>query len=288
MTKEQPVSQQKQPTVDGSGGASPYKISSRNQDNQYSSKVDLIAVESPVALVYNGLSQAVMMATPTDLDDFALGFSLTEGIVDQTNQIRSLDVLAVPLEYEQETISGYEVQMEIASAAFMKLKHRRRQLSGRTGCGICGLESLHAVIPDIQPVPSEPTPSYQAVETGIKEMNKNQALQAQSGAVHAAAWVDKQGQILALREDVGRHNALDKLLGAMAKKSHRRESFVLVSSRASFEMVTKCASQSIATLVAVSAATDLAVDFARRANMNLVGFIRPNRQIIYHSSQENA
>lgn len=249
------------------------------------SKEDEIAEEKAVAMVYNGISHAVMMATPLDLQDFALGFSLTEGIIDDANQLRSMDIVQSDL--------GYELQMDIASSAFMLLKQRRRQLSGRSGCGICGLESLEAVRPGVEKVCSDAyatdtaLPTYEAVDKAIAQLGEQQLLRAQCGAVHAAAFVNCDGEIQLLREDVGRHNALDKLLGALATQQEildRGNGFVIVSSRASYEMVYKTASQSIKTLVAASAPTGMAIELAEEAQMNLIGFVRQGRQSVYCQS----
>ncbi len=250
-------------------------------------KDDNIAEEKAVAMVYNGISHAVMMATPLDLADFALGFSLTEGIIEKPSQLKSVDIVQSDL--------GYELQMDIASSAFMQLKQRRRQLSGRSGCGICGLESLEAVKPAVEKICRDKStseniqlPDYDAVANGIKQLQEQQVLQSQCGAVHASAFVGNDGKIILLREDVGRHNALDKLLGAIAyKKIDKNDGFVVVSSRASYEMVYKTATQSIGTLVAASAPTGMAIDLALEAQMNLIGFVRPGRQLIYCQSDAN-
>ncbi|WP_438466501.1 formate dehydrogenase accessory sulfurtransferase FdhD [Marinomonas sp. PE14-40] len=236
---------------------------------------DWIAEEVAVALVYNGISHAVMMLTPQDLADFAMGFSLTEGILTSKKQLRSLELVESEL--------GIEVRMEIATEAFVNLKQRRRQLSGRTGCGICGLESLTAVQPDVAIRDARPMPSYQLIEKAAAKLKGSQQIQSQCGAVHAAALFDANAELVSIREDVGRHNALDKLLGAIArnKQQDKLAGFVLVSSRASFEMVSKAAKCGIHTLVAVSAPTKMAIALAKQANMNLIGFVRPQRQVVY-------
>jgi len=236
---------------------------------------DWIAEEVAVALVYNGISHAVMMLTPQDLADFAMGFSLTEGILTSIKQLRSLELVESEL--------GIEVRMEIATEAFVNLKQRRRQLSGRTGCGICGLESLTAVQPDVAIRDARPMPSYQLIEKAAAKLKGSQQIQSQCGAVHAAALFDDNAELVSIREDVGRHNALDKLLGAIArnKQEDKLAGFVLVSSRASFEMVSKAAKCGIHTLVAVSAPTKMAITLAKQANMNLIGFVRPQRQVVY-------
>ena len=253
-------------------GVNSHRILARGPAGRGRRETDWVAEEQAVAMVYNGISHAVMMATPLHLEDFALGFSLTEGIVDGPEQIRGIDVVASEF--------GFEVQMDIATAVFVRLKQRRRQLSGRTGCGICGLESLQSLKPQVRAVPPAPLPDYGAVERAVQGMRKRQDIQSLCGAVHAAAYVGEAGDIVDLREDVGRHNALDKLVGAVADRQ-LAPGFVVVSSRASFEMVTKAASRSLSTLVSVSAPTTLAIELAERAGMNLIGFVRPGRQLVY-------
>ena len=235
-------------------------------------QTDWIAEEQAVAMVYNGISHAVMMATPLHLQDFALGFSLSEGMIEAPAELRDIEVVASEL--------GFEARMDIAPGAFMRLKQRRRQLSGRTGCGLCGLESLHSLKPRARAVPRAALPEYRAVEKAVQGMRERQAIQSLCGAVHAAAYVSAAGDIVEIREDVGRHNALDKLLGALAGRAVAG-GFALVSSRASFEMVTKAASRSLSTLVSISAPTTLAITLAESAGMNLIGFVRAGRQVVY-------
>lgn len=237
---------------------------------------DTIATEFAIAMVYNDISHAVMMATPENLEEFAIGFSLTEGLIDRASDIRNIDVVFSEL--------GVELNMEISSACFQRLKHRRRQLSGRTGCGLCGLASLEAAAPQVATVSPKALPEYASVNHAICELENKQVLQKKCGAVHAAAVANAKGDIQVLREDVGRHNALDKLIGACSALSLDSDSFVLVSSRASFEMVFKAASQGFSALVAVSAPTTMAIKLAQQANMNLLGFVRGGRQIIYNEA----
>ncbi|WKD28127.1 formate dehydrogenase accessory sulfurtransferase FdhD [Halomonas sp. KG2] len=235
---------------------------------------DLLALERPVALVYNGISHAVMMASPADLEDFALGFSLSEGILANITECYDLDIHEAP--------QGLTVHLTIASQRMAELKQRRRSLTGRTGCGLCGTEALEQAI---RPIPSVVAPSLSdaAIQRSLQELATQQPLQAATGASHGAAWCDTQGRILRLREDVGRHNALDKLIGALAREAAPlEEGFALVTSRASYEMVHKCASTGIGALVAVSAATALAVEQAQASGLLLAGFARPGRHLIYH------
>ncbi len=241
---------------------------------------DSIAVETPVALIYNGISHAVMMATPADLKDFALGFSLTEGILQTPDELYGVEV--------REEATGVAVQLEIATQRFMELKQRRRSLAGRTGCGLCGTESLEQAIRPIGRV-AAPDVADGAIQRALEALRWHQPLQRETGATHGAAWCDLGGQVALAREDVGRHNALDKLIGAlMARGFDARRGFVLVSSRASYEMVQKCAAAGIGCLVAVSAPTSLAVEQARQAGLKLVGFARSGRHVIYHQPTSEA
>lgn len=236
--------------------------------------MDIVAEEVPVALVYNGVSHAVMLATPADLEDFALGFSLTEGIVAQRREI--YDIVVEPGEL------GVEVQIEIASERFAALKARRRNLTGRTGCGLCGVESLEAAVRHPMPLAQRVRVHDDAILRAMTELPAHQPLHTLTGGAHAAAWADVDGNLLLAREDVGRHNALDKLIGALAHAGiDLAEGFVAVTSRASYEMVQKAASQGISLLAAVSAPTAYAVRVAAEANVALVGFARAGRFSYY-------
>ncbi|MCK6392780.1 formate dehydrogenase accessory sulfurtransferase FdhD [Zoogloea sp.] len=236
--------------------------------------IDEVIEEVPVALVFNGISHAVLLATPTDLEDLALGFSLSEGILAERSELYDLECFAGP--------QGIELRLEIASSRFASLKARRRNLAGRTGCGLCGVESLDALARPLAPVPPHPALDTAAVATALAELPGWQGLRQLTGAVHAAAWVDADGHIRALREDVGRHNALDKLLGHLARTGTDTQSgFALVSSRASYEMVQKVAVRGIGCLVAVSAPTALAVKLATEAGLTLAGFARGERLVVY-------
>lgn len=238
---------------------------------------DWLAEECPVALVYNGISHVVMMVTPHDLEDFALGFSLTEGILHDAGEL--LDCRLV----EQD--NGMELQLQISARRFADLKQQRRNLTGRTGCGLCGAESLVQAIRPVQALPYQSPPEDGAIERAVQQLAEHQPLQGQTGACHGAAWCDAEGNILVAREDVGRHNALDKLIGHWLGQGRCfDDGFALISSRGSVEMVQKCAHVGISSLVAVSAPTALAVNYAGKANMNLVGFARPGRHQLYHSS----
>lgn len=243
--------------------------------NQFSPQNDCVSSEVAVALVYNGISHVVLMATPQHLPELALGFSFSEGIIHSLAQVYDIEVNNDP--------NGMIVQLEIAIEAFVQLKSRRRQLSGRTGCGLCGLESLAAVKPPLlPPLTITPVVTLAAVKRALQNFGQQQQLRQQTGSVHGAAWVNQTGEIEQVYEDVGRHNALDKLLGwGLQQATDWSQGFVLISSRASFEMVVKAATAGIGCVVAVSAPTAYAIDLAQQAGMMLIGFARAERQIIY-------
>lgn len=238
----------------------------------WQTKDDAIAVETPVSLVYNGISHAVMMCTPQDLEDFALGFSLTEGIIENPREIYGIDVV--------EVCNGIEVQIELSSRQFMALKEHRRNLTGRTGCGICGTEQLNQVYKTFPKLDRTFQFNLNQLDDCLAQLHSHQALAQATGATHAAAFFDVNGTLLAIREDVGRHVALDKLLGWHAK-ANKPQGFILVSSRASYEMVQKTISCGVEMLIAISAATQLAVDMANAHELTLIGFARPGRANIY-------
>ena len=236
-------------------------------------RADWLAEEVAVALVFNGLSHAVMMATPADLDDFALGFALTEGLIDSAAALYGCEVQPV----EQ----GIELRLTVSSRCFEALKGRRRTLAGRTGCGLCGTDSLaqvQRVLPEVPTTAVAPA-ALAAAQRGLRQW---QALQQLTGATHAAAWCGLGGAVLVVREDIGRHNALDKLIGAMARaRIDAATGFVCITSRASFEMVQKAAMAGVGLLAAVSAPTTLAVDTAQACGLALAGFVRGDDFVAY-------
>ncbi len=234
-----------------------------------------LAVEAPIALQYNGIAHAVMLATPRDLEDFALGFSLSEGILADAAELYAVEV--------QRTDPGYTLHLQIGAAAFARLKERRRTLAGRTGCGICGTESLDQVL---RPLPVLPAAAAVLAPAALAAAGAAlpglQGLQRETGATHGAAWCALDGRIVVLREDVGRHNALDKLIGALVRaRIERGPGFALITSRASVEMVQKAASAGIGILAAVSAPTSLALEVAERCGLTLIGFTRGSRFSVY-------
>ena len=238
---------------------------------------DMLAEEAPVALVYNGIAHVVLMATPADLPELALGFSLSEGILQQAREAYDIDV--------QQGCNGIEVHLEIASERFQALKARRRSMSGRSGCGLCGIDSLAAVQTDLPKVMRGSVIQAADIQTALADLHKHQHLRSQTGAAHGAAWVE-QGIIRHAFEDIGRHNALDKLLGFGARgQIDWQQGFVLISSRASYEMVAKAAMLGIGCVVAVSAPTALAVRMAEAAGITLAGFARPQQFGVYSHPQ---
>jgi len=239
-------------------------------------KDDWLAEEVPVALVYNGISHVVMMASPKDLELFALGFSLSEGIIESPADIYGIDVLPV--------CNGLEVQIELSSRRFMGLKERRRSLAGRTGCGVCGVEQLNDIGRPITPLPFTQTFDLNKLDAALNQMRDYQPVGQLTGCTHAALWLNENGTILDGKEDIGRHVALDKLLGVRCREAWINGA-VLVSSRASYEMVQKSAQCGVEILFAVSAATTLAVEVAQRCNLTLIGFSKPGRATVYTHPQ---
>lgn len=248
--------------------------------------MDDIAEETAIALVYNGISHVVMMSTPSDLFDLAIGFSLSEKIVDDASEI--LDISAT------KQALGIEVNITVSNRAVWRLKQQRRNMTGRTGCGLCGAESLQQAMKNQQTTitggqknkkaPRELSElTNLAIQKAVVDLQAHQPLQQMTGAVHAAAWCDENGNIKLIREDIGRHNALDKLIGALSASSIviNHSSFLLISSRASYEMISKAQVAGISMLVAVSAPTSLAINIAKNTGMTLVGFARNGRHTIY-------
>ena len=242
---------------------------------------DKVAEEVPIAMVYNGISHVVMLATPADLTDFALGFSLSEGIFGDKTDLYGLDIVT--------QVHGLELQMDVATQCFVQLKERRRNLTGRTGCGLCGAESLDQALRLPKQSINEAALKIpvSSIKTAFNAMQLHQPLQQVTGATHACAWVSAQGEIQLMREDVGRHNAMDKLIGGLANLSESantpisKDGFVLTSSRASVEMVQKVATAGISVLAAISAPTGLAIRVAETYGVTLIGFLRDNQFVIY-------
>jgi FdhD protein len=249
------------------------QVVSSYQSGRLQLRNDFVAEEVPVALVFNGISHAVMMASPSDLEDFALGFGLTEGLLASPQELLGVEQRAVA--------HGIEVLLEVSSACEWRLKERRRTLAGRTGCGLCGTDSLSQVRRDLTPVAAIDV-AADAIIRAEKDLRHWQQIQQLTGATHAAAWVDPSGTILRVREDVGRHNALDKLIGDLVRHTvNPRSGFICITSRASFEMVQKAVVFGVGMLAAVSAPTALAVDVAQANNLALAGYVRDTGLVAY-------
>ncbi|MBS7456227.1 formate dehydrogenase accessory sulfurtransferase FdhD [Coralloluteibacterium stylophorae] len=239
---------------------------------------DAVAEEVPVALVFNDAPFAVMMATPADLDDFVLGFALSEGVVARVEEVE--------VEAVDELMEGVEVRARIPPARAEALARRRRNLSGRSGCGICGTEMLEAALRHPPAVAADPRVEAGALRGALQALRDAQVLAAATGATHAAGWADLDGTLRLVREDVGRHNALDKLIGAMAVAGvDPAAGFCVVTSRASYEMAMKAASAGVGLLAAISAPTALAISLAERCRLTLVGFARDDGHAVYTHPQ---
>jgi FdhD protein len=238
-----------------------------------------IPEETPVAISYNGGTHAVMMATPADLEDFAIGFSLSEGVIDHASQIDSLDLV--------ELDDGIELRMWIGGAHAERLQQRRRHIAGPTGCGLCGVDSIAEALRPAAIVGAGAHYTPQQIIAAIEALPALQLLNVETRAVHAAAfWTPLRG-VVALREDVGRHNALDKLAGALVRQqTTTADGIVLLTSRVSVEMVQKTAALGAPVLVAVSAPTALAVRMADAAGITLAAIARADGfEIFTHSGR---
>ena len=235
---------------------------------------DVVAEEWPVAFLYQGVPHVVMLATPCDLEDLAVGFTLTEAIVGHPAEIREVAAIV--------TAQALEVRLHIVPERFSKLLERQRNLTGRTGCGMCGAETVDDAIRPPPAVGGGLRLTALDVQTALDSLAAGQALNARTGSIHAAGWaIPGQGVVL-VREDVGRHNVLDKLIGALVRRGENlSDGFVVMSSRASYELVQKVATVGIAALVTVSAPTGFAIRSAERFGVTLVGFARPGRHVVY-------
>jgi FdhD protein len=242
--------------------------------------VDVIAEEWPVAICFNGMPHAVMLATPQDLQAFALGFALSEGLLTTASECLGIEITSLP--------QACRVDVRVAEPTLMRIrmKRQRRSLAGASGCGLCGVESLDMLDMDLAPVTPRPelaSVTPEAILQAVGALPERQVLNTLNGATHAAAWVSLSGEIMHVGEDVGRHNALDKLIGRCIRDAGLSGGFVLMSSRASFELVSKCARLDIGMMVAISAPTTLAIDIAHRCGLRLMGWARRNQLVEYTS-----
>ncbi|HET7065356.1 MAG TPA: formate dehydrogenase accessory sulfurtransferase FdhD [Rudaea sp.] len=239
---------------------------------------DAVAEEIPIAFVYNERPHAVMLATPSDLEDFALGFSLSEAIIAAAGEFEGVEIVPA--------LAGIELRITVPEARAAVLDQRVRQLTGRTGCGLCGAQTLDAAVRHPPPVADPVAIQPGELNRALGELQRGQTINSVTGATHAAAWAQSDGRVVLVREDVGRHNALDKLIGAMQREHvDTTQGFLVVTSRASYEMVMKSATVGVGIIAAISAPTALAIALAQEASVTLIGFARPDGYSIYTHAQ---
>ena len=237
-----------------------------------------LAVEAPVNIMYGATPFAVMMTTPRDLVDFAYGFSLTEGVITRAEQIHGVDV--------HSQARGIELQISLAPGVTARAFDRERNTLGRTGCGLCGISTLDAIPTATPRLRQRHGVHLRAVHRALETLEHHQTLNAQTHAVHAAAWCRADGSVVAVREDVGRHNALDKVLGALLRDAHvAADGFLVITSRCSFEMVEKAAAYGASTMVAISAPTSLAIERATAHDMTLLAVARRDSVLVFHGAE---
>lgn len=234
-----------------------------------------IANESPVAIEFDGEPYAVMMATPADLEDFAVGFALSERIVQQASDIARTDI-----RYGER---GIGIDLRLQQERSVRLAERRRALAGQSGCGICGLTTIEEALPELTPLTGAPSLRADALFAALDRLSERQILNSATGAVHAAAFCRDNGVIAVVREDVGRHNAFDKVIGHLARQQQDVHSgFALLTSRCSYELVQKAILARIPVLATVSAPTELAVEIARAARLTLVALARKDSFLVFN------
>ncbi|HEX4767681.1 MAG TPA: formate dehydrogenase accessory sulfurtransferase FdhD [Lichenihabitans sp.] len=237
-----------------------------------------VPAEVPVQVAYADIPFGIMMMTPADLDDFAYGFSLTEGVIERAADIRGIAI--------EEGSAGAVLRVDLVAARLQTHLARRRAMAGRTSCGLCGIEDFDSLPRARLPAGPAPEVSLAAVRRALGTLDAHQPLNGLTHAVHGAAWADDEGRIVLAREDVGRHNALDKLVGACLRTGVvPGAGFVLVTSRASYEMVEKAATFGARTLVAISGPTALAVERARALDITLIGIARRDAVTIFNGAE---
>ncbi|NER66403.1 formate dehydrogenase accessory sulfurtransferase FdhD [Pseudomonas sp. MAFF212427] len=239
-----------------------------------------LAEEVALAIAYNGISQAVMLVSPTDLDDFIVGFSIGSGIIASPNEIYDVSFSG--------SGSAIHADVQIANRAFWNLKTQRRQLAGTSGCGLCGVEAVEQALPELQVLPGAPLPPPQWLDGLRQRISAFQPLGQHCGAVHAALYMNARGELLLGREDIGRHNALDKLIGALLRQDIALAGgLAIVTSRCSLELIQKVLRAGIQTLVSLSSPTGLALQWARRHRLNLIHLPHHSAPRVYSPAQEN-
>lgn len=250
----------------------------REQSGRIELATDVVAEERPVALLYQGISHVVMLATPADLEDLGVGFTVSEGIVSAPSEIRSVELVS--------QADSLAVNLQISAESFSALLRRQRNITGRTGCGLCGVENIEDAIRNPAPVRADLRIGRDELHAELAKLHTHQPLNSSTGSVHAAAWALPGKGIQLVREDVGRHNALDKVIGALVRAGRDcSEGYFIITSRASFEMVQKAAMVGVSFVAAVSAPTALAIDVADKTGVTLVGFARAERHVVYSHPQ---
>lgn len=250
----------------------------RWRDGRVEAVLDEVAEETAIAFSYNGVAHVVMLATPADLEDLATGFTVSEAVVARGEEIRSVEVVRAE--------ESLEVRIGIAAGRFSELLRRRRNLAARSGCGLCGAETVEQAIRQPLPVTSGIEITTAELHAALGELRGRQKLNARTGSVHAAAWALPGMGIQVVREDVGRHNALDKVIGALVRaRADFAAGYMIVTSRASYEMVQKSAIVGVPLLAAVSAPTALAVRLAEQSGLTLIGFARERQHVVYANGQ---
>lgn len=253
-----------------------YSYSNIERDD---SAQNALAEEVALAIAYNGISQAVMLVSPTDLEDFIVGFSLGSGIIASADEIYDFKLSGCG--------SAMQAEVEIASRAFWNLKQQRRQLAGTSGCGLCGVEAVEQALPELNVLPGAPLPPVEWLQGLRQRIGEFQPLGQHCGAVHAALFMDSNGQLLLGREDIGRHNALDKLIGALIRQNIALTGGIaIVTSRCSLELIQKVLRAGIQTLVSLSSPTGLALQWARRHNLNLIHLPQHSAPRVYSPAME--
>lgn len=244
-------------------------VQARKQSDQTEQNVLLnVAEEVPVALVYNGISHVVLMATPQHLIELAYGFSLSESIIERASQIYEVDI--------ESHVDGMTVHIELATACFAKLKQRRRQMNGRTGCGLCGIESLNQIKLVLPMAHHSISMTAEQLAQGFIRLTDQQPINQLTGGCHAAALWQPDDDVLHVFEDVGRHNALDKLIG-WRLLNNNPQGALLLTSRLSYELIQKAAYAQLPLIAAISAPTGMAVRLAQQAGIQLAVFVREGR-----------
>jgi FdhD protein len=239
------------------------------------SGVRALANEVPAAIEYDGQPYAVMMVTPADLEDFAVGFSLGERLIAKAGDIARIDI--------RSAVRGIGMDVRLEAPASARLAARQRALVGQSGCGICGIQTLDEALPELPALERAPRVTASALFDALGRLSSHQPLNEMTGAVHAAAFCQADGRIVAVREDVGRHNAFDKLIGHLARNgTDVGEGFALLTSRCSYELVQKAVLARIPVLATISAPTELALSIAQQANLTLIALARPDSMLLFN------